>query len=61
MVKDKNIKEVMSDNNYPSSVDNMVRYDTDFEGTKDMLPKNGNNPAFGADGKLQTKKVTKVR
>lgn len=51
---------VMSDHNYPSSVDDMMSNDTPFEGTATSLPDAETNPIFGADGTLPVKKISKI-
>lgn len=56
----KNIKDVMSGDTNPSNLDQMPRKDMDFEGGDGgSMPKM--SPMPGADGKLPSKRVTKVR
>lgn len=52
------MNSVLEDNHHPSSVDDMVRNDTPFEGSDTKLPET--NPIFGADGKLPVKKISKL-
>lgn len=56
----KSVDGVLQQNHYPSSVDNMMRDDRPYEGTATSLPSGGLNPAFGADGKLPVKKISKL-
>ena len=55
------LEGVLEDNNYPSSVDNLVSNDTPFEGTDTSLPPSETNPVFGADGKLPVTKISKIQ
>lgn len=53
------IQGTVENNHYPSSVDDMVRNDTPFEGTATSLPA-GLNPLPGADGTLPVRQITKI-
>lgn len=55
------LEGVLSDNNYPSSIDNMVQNGTPFEGTATSLPPSDTNPVFGSDGKLPVTKISKIQ
>lgn len=57
----KNHEGTLMQHTYPSSVDNMVRNDKPFEGTSSSLPPSGTNPIMGADGKLGSKKISKLK
>lgn len=57
----KTMEGLLSDNNYPSSVDNMVRSDKPFEGSTTSLPPSETNPVFGADGTLPVTTISKVK
>lgn len=57
----KTLEGVLSDNNYPSSVDNMVKPSTEFEGSETSLPPSSTNPVFGSDGKLPVTSISKVK
>jgi len=57
----KDIKGNLDQHTYPSSVDNMMRNDRDFEGSENALPPSSTNPIMGADGKLGSQKISKVK
>lgn len=50
---------LLSDNNYPSSVDKMVGSVDSSQGGEDRMP-SMNNPVMGSDGKLATTKYLKT-
>lgn len=55
------LEGVLSNNNYPSSIDNMVGSTTTSQGTDTSLPPSATNPVFGADGKLPVTKISKIQ
>lgn len=57
----KDVKGNLDQHTYPSSVDNMVRNDRVFEGSETSLPPASTNPIPGADGRLGSTRISKVK